>query len=185
MITGLYYSQVAYSYRNSGYTYQDYDCIGFVNLCRSTAGISYLPNGTNSLWRSNRLYWKGTIADCIAAYGQIPQGALIFKCHPEGTPGYDTIPPQYYGDGIGNFTHVGIRTYLGQGVMQSGGYGGTGVHDSYYASSYWTHVGLADEIVYEGVPYTDIPQELLIAYCFGFKSKNKLQRVIRDVRFFN
>lgn len=161
-VTGLYYSQVAYGYRDSGYTYEQYDCIGFVNLCRTDCNITRLPNGTNTLWRSNRLYWKGTVADAQAAFGQIPQGALIFKCHPEGTPGYDTIPPQYYGDGIGNFSHVGIMTYLGYGVMQSGGYGGTGVHQSYYDANYWTHVGLADEIFYQNVPYPSTSSAILV-----------------------
>lgn len=165
-VTGLYFSEVAYGYRNSGLTYQDYDCIGFVNLIRSDCGVFQFARGTNTAWRSNDFYWQGTIQDCINQYGDIPQGALIWKCHPEGTPGYDTIPSQYYGDGIGNFTHIGIRTYLGDGVMQSGGYGGTGVHDSTYDSSYWTHVSLAYETLYDNIPYpgTQLPDWWYIVF---------------------
>lgn len=161
-VTGLYFSEVAYGYRDSGYTYDQYDCIGFVNLCRSDCGITRLPNGTNTAWRTtSRFLWQGTVQQCINRYGAIPQGATIWRCIEEGEPGYDTIPPQYYGDGIGNFTHIGILTNLGMGVMQSGGYGGTGVHQSTYNSNYWTHVGLVDEVIYSGIPYPTLPVPVL------------------------
>ena len=161
-VTGSTFAEIAYGYRNSGYTYQQYDCIGFVNLCwkhidNPPKSIN-LTNGTNSLWRSIRtfdttdpagdnptleLYYKDTLENTLWYFGGIPQGALLFKCIPEGEAGYDTIPPQYYGDGEGNFTHVGIYVApLGgsQAVMQSGGYGGSGVHLSGWQENYWTHV---------------------------------------------
>lgn len=180
IISGQYFSEVAYSFHDSGYTYEQYDCIHFVNLCRTTAGITSLDNGTNTVYRSNRLYWKGDITTCIGRYGAIPQGALLFKIIPEGEPGYDSIPARYYGDGVGNVTHVGIRTYIGLGVMQSGGYGGTGVHDSNYNSNYWTHVGLADEIRYAGIPY---PGEPIPPYMYPilFNRKKVLNRVRRRI----
>lgn len=145
-VTAAYFAQTAYDFHDDGLTYQQYDCISFVNLVRTTCGLQRIINGTNSLWRSNELYYKDTIANCIAQYGAVPQGALLFKCHPEGTPGYNTIPARYNGDGIGNFSHVGILTNIGRGVMQSGGYGGTGVHDSTYNWSWWTHVGFQPEV---------------------------------------
>lgn len=151
------FAQTAYDFRDDGLTYQQYDCIHFVNLVRTTCGLASMLNGTNSLWRSNELYYKDTIANCIAQYGAVPQSALLFKCHPEGTPGYNTIPSRYYGDGIGNFTHVGILTNLGQGVMQSGGYGGTGVHDSSYNWNWWTHVGFQPGVQLVDSQGNDIP----------------------------
>lgn len=57
--------------------------------------------------------------------------------------GPPAIPPQYAGDGIGNFVHVGI--YCGNNeVMQSGGRDsasvpGGGVHKSAYDSSAWNY----------------------------------------------
>lgn len=177
-VTGLYYAQVAYGYRNSGYTYEQYDCIGFVNLCRSDCNITRLPNGTNTAWRdTGRFIWQGTTTQAINRFGSIPQGATIWKCIDEGEPGYDTIPPQYYGDGIGNFTHVGIFTNLGMGVMQSGGYGGTGVHESNYNANYWTHVGLVDEIYYAGVPYPSLPMPVL-TLLLDKKRKNKSSKIL-------
>lgn len=145
-VTAAYFAQTAYDFHDDGLTYQQYDCISFVNLVRTTCGLARIINGTNSLWRSSELYYKDTIANCIAQYGAVPQGALLFKCHPEGSAGYNTIPARYNGDGIGNFSHVGILTNIGRGVMQSGGYGGTGVHDSNYNWSWWTHVGFQPEV---------------------------------------
>ena len=152
-ITGQYFAEVAYSFHDSGYTYQQYDCVGFTNLVRRTCGLGNLYNGTNTLWRNGSLVWQGTIADMAFTYGDLVQGCYLFKIKPETDPDYNNppIPSQYYMDGIGNVTHVGIYTNIGLGVMQSGGYGGTGVHDSSYDPNYWTHAALAPGINYNGV----------------------------------
>ena len=158
-ISGLHNAMMAYLFRDSGYTYSQYDCIHFVNLVRSKAGIPTVVNGTNSLWRSpTDLIWKGTMQDCMDYFGSIPIGAYLFKCYPEGTPGYETIPDQYRGDGIGNFDHIGIYTLMGKGVMQSGGYdeARTGVADTAFhptqtdpplAYDWWTHVAVGVNII--------------------------------------
>lgn len=164
IITGDYYADTAYTFRDSGYTYEQYDCAAFTNLVRTTCGLQSISRGTNTMWRSRDLWWKGTIDECNARWGAIPKGALIFRCHPETDPDYN-IPPSspYYMDGIGDFSHVGIRTYLGQGVMQSGGYGGTGVHQSGYRADYWTHVGLPINISYDGFyPVDPLPPKYFI-----------------------
>lgn len=152
VVTGQQFAETAYSFRDSGYTYQEYDCVGFTNLVRRTCGLSNLYNGTNTLWRNGTLSWQGTIAEMTALYGGLVQGCYLFKIKPESDPTYNQppIPSQYYMDGIGNVTHVGIYTNLGLGVMQSGGYGGSGVHDSSYRSDYWTHAALPPGIDYNG-----------------------------------
>lgn len=164
---------MAYLFRNSGYSYSTYDCIGFTNLVRRRLGLQNIGNhnghfGTNSLWRNTtgELYWKGTIQECIDLMGEIPPGAYLFKCYPEGSPGYNTIPEYYRNDGVGNFDHVGIYTNLGLGVMQSGGYdaGRTGVADCAFhptqtdpqlAYDWWTHVALPRNIYF--VQYAPSP----------------------------
>ena len=157
-VTGQSFAETAYSFRDSGYTYQEYDCVGFTNLVRRTCGLSNLYNGTNTLWRNGSLVWQGTIADMAFEYGDLVQGCYLFRIKPESDPDYNNppIPSQYYMDGIGNVTHVGIWTNLGLGVMQSGGYGGTGVHDSSYRSDYWTHAALCPGIDYAGTGPTII-----------------------------
>lgn len=154
-VTGLDYATQAYSYRNSGIPYSQLDCIHFVNRVRTDLGLRSMLNGTNTLWRSNNLTWKGTLAQAyqrwgVSSWNQLPQGILIFRIKSESDPTYDSppIPQRYYMDGIGNVTHVGIMTGMGQGVMQSGGYGGTGVHESGWRNGYWTHCAIQMNVVY-------------------------------------
>ena len=158
-VTGVQYAQQAYTYRNSGIPYSQLDCIGFVNQVRIDLGLRSMLNGTNSLWRSNNLTWKGTLQDAYTKWGvtnwrDLPQGILLFRIKPETAPDYNVppIPSRYYMDGVGNVTHVGIMTALGQGIMQSGGYGGRGVHESGWQAGYWTHCALQMQVEYPQSP---------------------------------
>ena len=179
---------MAYLFRDSQYTYAQYDCIHFVNLVRARLGLPQMTNGTNSLWRDvggNFLWWRGTLQDCYDTFGLVPMGAYLFKCYPEGTPGYESIPPQYYGDGIGNFDHIGIYTGLGLGVMQSGGYdvtppgGFNGVHDTRTrldeSPPWWTHVALGNNI------YIPMGGQLPAWMLFSFLRKKVLKNVKRTI----
>lgn len=163
-VTGQQYAEQAYTYRNSGIPYSQLDCIGFVNQVRQDLGLSSLINGTNSLWRSNQLTWKGTLAQAyqrwnVNSWRSLPQGILLFRIKPESDPNYNVppIPSRYYMDGIGNVTHVGIMTALGDGIMQSGGYGGRGVHQSGWQTGYWTHAALQMNVEYTEPPDPDDP----------------------------
>lgn len=154
-VTGYDYALQAYSYRNSGIPYSQLDCIHFVNRVRTDLGLASMLNGTNTLWRSNNLTWKGTLSQAYARWGvsswdQLPQGILVFRIKSESDPTYNQppIPARYYMDGIGNVTHVGVMTGMGQGIMQSGGYGGTGVHESGWRRGYWTHAALQMSVIY-------------------------------------
>ena len=159
-ISGEEFANLALAYNGQYMPYDQYDCIGFVNKVWKDIPVASgynLTNGTNSIWRSARtfpttspegvnptpeLWYKDTISNCIASYGAIPAGALLF--HQIGEDGPPAIPDQYRGDGIGNFVHVGI--YCGNNeVMQSGGRDsgsvpGGGVHKSTYDSSAWNYV---------------------------------------------
>ena len=150
--------------------YSQMDCIQFVQTvwrdidAISASDVLCSPLGTNTLWRTNTpdypnlvktfnttspdsqnptpvLWYKDTISNCIAQYGEIPAGTLLF--HQISESGPPAIPSQYAGDGIGNFAHVGI--YIGNNeVMQSGGRDsgsvpGGGVHRSVYDSSAWNY----------------------------------------------
>ena len=182
---------MAYLFRDSQYTYAQYDCIHYVNLVRARLGIPQMTNGTNSLWRNvggNFLWWRGTLQDCINLYGGVPEGAYLFKCYPEGTPGYDTIPDQYRGDGIGNFDHIGIYTNRGLGVMQSGGYdvtppsGFNGVHDTRTRLDenppWWTHVAFGNNITFSGVtPIQTLPIAIL---CCILDNKRRLLKNVKQ-----
>lgn len=154
-VTGVDYAVMAYSYKNSGIPYSQLDCVHFVNQVRIDCGLQSMLNGTNTLWRSNNLTWKGTLQDAFNRWGvsrwqDLPQGILLFRIKPETDPTYNEppIPQRYYMDGVGNVTHVGIMTGLGQGIMQSGGYGGRGVHESGWRNNYWSHCAIQMNVEY-------------------------------------
>lgn len=130
VVSGEYFSEAAYSYNGQGLTYDNYDCTHFTNLVRRTCGLSNLSQGSNNIWRSRALLWKGTIAEARAKFNNnLPAGLYLFHSIPDSDP--DADPEHYgYGDQWGDVNHVGIYTGIGLGVMQSGGYAGTGVHDS-------------------------------------------------------
>ena len=185
--------------------YSQCDCIGFVNMVWRdipvvAANNWNLTNGTNSIWRSTRtfnttdpngnnptleLWYKDTIANCIATYGEIPTGALLF--HQISEAGPPPIPPQYAGDGIGNFVHVGI--YCGNNeVMQSGGRDsgrvpGGGVHKSVYDSSAWNYVAFVvyvDCIGSEPPPPPPPPPPWILNHLYLIINQRK--KVVRRVK---
>ena len=188
-IGGDEFARLALAYNGQYLPYSQYDCIGYVNLVWRDIPIVQannwnLTNGTNSLWRSTRtfnttdptgttptteLWWKGTIADCDYQWTGLPVGCLLFHQIPED--GDPPIPPQYAGDGEGNFVHVGI--YVGNDkVMQSGGQDagsvpGGGVHLSNYDPNAWTHAAFlvwVDTVNYYPPPTYNFPAWMKIWY---------------------
>ena len=190
----------AYIFRNSGYQYQQVvhgitvDCLGYVNLVRTCMGLDIIGNhqghfGTNSLWRNTtgELYWRGTVQQCIDEFGEIPRGSYLFKCYPEGSPGYNTIPDYYRNDGVGNFAHIGIYTGHGLGVMQSGGYdaGRNGVADCAFhptqtdpqlAYDWWTHVAFARGIYF--YTYAPSPYRSARTVVYFLQNKKQLKKAV-------
>lgn len=150
IVTGEFFAQAAYSYNGRGLTYQNYDCTHFTNLVRRTCALSNLSQGSNAMWRSRALLWKGTVQEARARFGGVlPAGIYLFHVYPDDDPSAD--PNHYgYGDGIGDVDHVAIYTGLGLGVMQSGGYGGSGVHDSTLRTGYLTLAACPTGIDYTG-----------------------------------
>lgn len=193
--------------------YTELDCIGFVQkVWRDIDAVSSSdtlcsPLGTNTLWRTNTnqypnlvktfnttspdnqnpcpvLWYKDTISNCIAEYGEIPAGTLLF--HKIGEDDRPEIPSYYRGDGVGNFAHVGI--YIGNNqVMQSGGRDGTsvpggGVHRSTYDSSAWNYCAFVVWVDPTGGGPTPPPPPppTLPNWLFMFYNKNR--RLIKNVK---
>lgn len=210
-ITGDYFAHLALAYDGQYIPYSQLDCIGFVNkVWRDIYYVSQnnwnLTNGTNSIWRSTRtfnttspiqqyptpeLWYKGTIENCRQLYGAIPTGALLF--HQISEAGPPAIPPQYAGDGIGNFVHVGI--YCGNNqVMQSGGRDsgsvpGGGVHLSTFDPSAWNYVAFVVFVDSRGVapvppdpPHPPlIRMDLLFSLWYTSKRKEGVKRVHKGI----
>ena len=200
-ITGNAFATLALAYNGQYIPYSQADCITFVQMvwrdiqAVQTSWVLCSPLGTNTLWRTNTsqypslvktfnttspdyqnptpvLWYKDTISNCIATYGEIPTGALLF--HQVGDDDSPAIPSQYRGDGIGNFVHVGI--YCGNNqVMQSGGRDsgsvpGGGVHLSTYDSSAWNYVAF---VVYVDCTGTTPPSTLPFWLMLWYNNKRK------------
>lgn len=203
-IGGDEFARLALAYNGQYLPYSQYDCIGYVNLVWRDIPVVQannwnLTNGTNSLWRSIRtfnttdpqgttptteLWWKGTIDECDYQWTGIPVGCLLFRQIPEAGP--PPIPPQYAGDGEGNFVHVGI--YVGNDkVMQSGGADagsipGGGVHLSDVDWNWWTHVAFVvwvDTVNYYPPPTYYFPTWLKMWYTT--QRKKVLKNVKRSI----
>lgn len=160
IVSGKLFSESAYAYNGRGLTYQQYDCTHFTNLVRRTCALSNLQQGSNAMWRGRGLTWKGTMQEARNKFGgELPQGLYLFHVYPDDDPRAD--PDHYgYGDGIGDVDHVGIYTGIGPGVMQSGGYGGTGVHAS-NLTNYFNLAGCATGIDYTGRTEPEYPNPCL------------------------
>lgn len=156
VVSGEFFAQAAFSYNGKGLTYDNYDCTHFTNLVRRTCALSNLSQGSNAMWRSNALLWKGTIQEARNRFNnQLPPGLYLFHVYPDDDPRADD--QHYgYGDGIGDVNHVGIYTGIGLGVMQSGGYGGSGVHDS-QLTSYFNLAACPTGIDYTGRVMPTLP----------------------------
>lgn len=99
---------MAVSAVSAGYTYAEMDCQAFVEFCVNQAGGKMDYRGSNHMARS--AVWLGTIENAKAAGKLVPGAGLLI--HEEGESG---LPAQYRGDGLGDFSHVGL--YVGEDAL--------------------------------------------------------------------
>lgn len=116
MISAIHFADVADDPKYNKYKYDDMDCQKFVEKVlydsgvRKPDGSAYNWKGSNSMWRS-ALSWRGTIAEAVEKFGQIPDGAWAFMLKYDGGE-----KDRGYNDGEGNASHVGI--YVGGGLVR-------------------------------------------------------------------
>ena len=139
-IDNVIFAQTAYSYKDSRIPYSKLDCQAFVERVLRDCGIGHDWRGSNHMWR-DAVDWRGSIDDCIKAFGAIPSGAWVFTVKHDGGE-----KPRGYNDNMGNAAHVGIFISPEKGVMHStaGGVQCTPWPDA----KRWTHVGLCKMISY-------------------------------------
>lgn len=146
MITGEQFAERALTGGYIGIPYETLDCQGFVEKVLADCGVRK-PNGTVYDWRgSNSMYrnyyqWRGTVKECEAKFGMIPQGALVFTRKTDGGE-----VERGYHDGLGNFSHVGIYVGAPHGVIHSTT-GGV-QYGKFPDAKRWTNVSLLSMIDY-------------------------------------
>lgn len=143
-VTGEAFAAAALNPELLGIPYDKLDCQAFVERVLSDCGIKRNWRGSNHMWRE-ALTWRGTVDECIELWGEVPVGAWLFTVKNDGGE-----KKRGYNDNDGNAAHVGI--YTGDGNARHSTTGG--VQDCDFPASRWTHVGLAEDIIY----YTESPQ---------------------------
>lgn len=135
-----------------GTPYSRLDCQGVIEEAVKAAGGHMAYRGSNDMARN--LAWLGTLENAKAAFdGKLPVGAGLF-IHEEES---ESTPARYRGDGLGDFTHVGL--YVGADALTDTDKSGRRrscdvVHSSQSMGRVagstmkngWTHVGFFKEI---------------------------------------
>lgn len=91
-----------------GYTYDEMDCQAFVEYCVKQAGGAMNYSGSNDMAR--HAIWLGTLENAKAAGKLVPGAGLLIHEDTE-----DNLPAKYRGDGLGDFSHVGL--YVGDDAL--------------------------------------------------------------------
>lgn len=154
--TGAAVSAAAVQAVGVGYTYDELDCQALVEHCVKQAGGRMDYRGSNDMAR--HAAWLGTLENAQAG-GMLVPGALLF-IHEDNE---SSLPARYRGDGLGDFSHVGL--YTGPNALTDTDKSGRRracdvVHSSATMGRVagstlqngWTHVGWAREIDYGAKP---------------------------------
>ena len=91
-----------------GYTYEEMDCQAFIEHCVRQAGGSMDYRGSNDMARGAA--WLGTLSQARAQGRLVPGAGVLIREETE-----ENLPARYAGDGLGDFSHVGL--YVGEGAL--------------------------------------------------------------------
>ena len=127
-----------------GREYKDIDCQALVEAMLRDVGVKQNWRGSNAMYRD--MAWVGTPEECVAKFGRVPVGALIYILEATGEP------EMYKADRIGNASHVGVKTGVGLGAIHSSESKG-GVVESKFANKTiknggWNRVGICKLLDY-------------------------------------
>ena len=98
-----------------GRAYSEMDCQEFYERCAEDAGLKKDLKGSNAWYREFMANgWVGSPESCKTQFGSIPKGATLFIHAFDGGE-----EKRGYHDGLGNASHIGIKTGRGKGAIHS------------------------------------------------------------------
>ena len=126
-----------------GRSYDDMDCQEFYERCAADCGLVMDLKGSNAWYRKFRSTgWVGSPEECKAKFGSVPKGATLFIHAFDGGE-----QKRGYYDGLGNASHIGIKTGTGKGAIHSSSSRGcvaeSEFHDKTIRNGGWNAVGLS------------------------------------------
>lgn len=132
-------------YVRGGSSLKGMDCQGMCEYILRCFGIEKNWSGSNAMYRD--MLWVGTPEECKEKFGCVPDGAWLFILEQDGCE-----PAKYKPDGIGNASHVGVKTGRGKGAIHASASRGC-VAESAFADKTvrnggWNRVGLCSCIDY-------------------------------------
>ena len=99
-----------------GRSYEEMDCQALVERMMAAVGYKRDLGGSNSWYRECRSNgWTGTPEECVKEFGSVPKGALLFIREDVSA----STPGKFRSDGIGDITHMGVKTGRGDGAIHS------------------------------------------------------------------
>ena len=125
-----------------GRSYDEMDCQEFYERCAEDAGLKKDLKGSNAWYREfQKNGWVGTPESCRVQFGSVPKGATLFIHAYDGGE-----EKRGYHDGLGNASHIGIKTGRGKGAIHSSASRGcvaeSEFHDKTIPNGGWNMVGL-------------------------------------------
>ena len=125
-----------------GRSYDEMDCQEFYERCAEDAGLKKDLKGSNAWYREfQKNGWVGTPESCKVQFGSVPKGATLFIHAYDGGE-----EKRGYHDGLGNASHIGIKTGRGKGAIHSSASRGcvaeSEFHDKTIPNGGWNMVGL-------------------------------------------
>ena len=125
-----------------GRSYDEMDCQEFYERCTEDAGLKKDLKGSNAWYREfQKNGWVGTPESCKVQFGSVPKGATLFIHAYDGGE-----EKRGYHDGLGNASHIGIKTGRGKGAIHSSASRGcvaeSEFHDKTIPNGGWNMVGL-------------------------------------------
>ena len=128
-----------------GRSYSEMDCQAFAERCMADVGCRRNLAGSNAWFRA--MDWTGTPEECVRLFGSVPAGALLFILARDGKE-----PAKYRQDGIGNASHMGIKTGRGDGAIHASASRGcvaaSVFRDRTVPNGGWNRVGLMKDFDY-------------------------------------
>ena len=99
-----------------GRSYDEMDCQALVERMMAAVGYRRDLGGSNSWYREcMKNGWTGTPEECLREFGSVPKGALLFIREEVSA----STPGKFRDDGIGDITHMGVKTGRGDGAIHS------------------------------------------------------------------
>lgn len=113
MISAEAFSKAGAKYLGTPYTVMD--CQSFYERCAADCGLRMDLKGANAWYRKFReTGWTGSPEECKRKFGSIPKGATLFIHAFDGGE-----VKRGYHDGLGNASHIGIKTGTRKGAIHS------------------------------------------------------------------